>query len=676
MNLNSRSRKIVVGSTFGREVCPIPVYYVYHCGYLYPEWNIKLGRKTVVICSRSGKKEEFSFKVDCGLIHGTKILFKLTEVSPYFNTSKLQMKDDPCNSSFCIENTSVNLCDTLAVEIKRETAGKMARADCDKCEIELFPIDKKQINDLFSKYLEYINKCSPPTISAEEKSSSLAASTFYGDAGVQPINKMLKPSDNNLIWVNQNANHDSLPSNKKNGRSRAGSKIKENNVIDISKEPEDLEPYFASSPKMSRTNYAAKSSDNEPKSKHEQNKNYIKSTFVKSPLAGRNTPSKIPRKRTPTKPSIFLNEQSPKLSFTVNSKSEYQKLLEIKSKKTDKQLAANPIEISDDEMIEAKPSNPKPTDYSNFSQSPRGTRSSTRNAIKESLEYAPRYPLITMPAFVRNYNLDDVICVRMGVQLKKDDVMRLDSGEFLNDQIILYFIKYYESEFPNTDVHVFSSFFYYKLQQLLKSKSSLDPLLKWHKTIDIFKYPIIIIPINESLHWYFIVITNIQELKKAITERQEGDLGYIVSQIVIVDSLHSTVRPAVKGNIGRYLAFLLGEPDYQNVVKPYVEMRMGHSPLQPNGCDCGIFMVYGIKMILENSEIVTKILDKEKKDWWGGLLERQLMLTIITDHHDAYAKEHGSSHMKNKMEIDDDDDEILCIDEKYTKRTSQDDFIM
>ncbi|KAF9576552.1 hypothetical protein EC968_008030 [Mortierella alpina] len=97
-----------------------------------------------------------------------------------------------------------------------------------------------------------------------------------------------------------------------------------------------------------------------------------------------------------------------------------------------------------------------------------------------------------------------------------EDISRLDEGEFLNDTLIEFGLRYIHSnlEALNSELanqtYIFNSFFYERL--LAKPgkgmSSSYDGIKSWTNKIDIFSKKFIIVPIHESMHWYLAIITN------------------------------------------------------------------------------------------------------------------------------------------------------------------------
>ncbi|CAM0141114.1 hypothetical protein VKS41_004933 [Umbelopsis sp. WA50703] len=109
-----------------------------------------------------------------------------------------------------------------------------------------------------------------------------------------------------------------------------------------------------------------------------------------------------------------------------------------------------------------------------------------------------------------------------GITVSKADEARLDDGEFLNDSIIDFYMKWIldqlQSRNPElaSQVHVFNSFFYKRLTQRNPNSSQSDSLYervkKWTSKINLFDKTYVFIPINENWHWYLAVICNLNRM--------------------------------------------------------------------------------------------------------------------------------------------------------------------
>ncbi|KAG7257196.1 hypothetical protein CRUP_014207 [Coryphaenoides rupestris] len=108
-----------------------------------------------------------------------------------------------------------------------------------------------------------------------------------------------------------------------------------------------------------------------------------------------------------------------------------------------------------------------------------------------------------------------------GISVTNEDLHCLNNGEFLNDVILDFYLKYLVLERLKKEdsqrSHVFSSFFYKRLNQrerrnapeaanLPIQKRKHNRVKTWTRHVDLFQKDFIFVPINESAHWYLAVI--------------------------------------------------------------------------------------------------------------------------------------------------------------------------
>ncbi|KAI9220652.1 hypothetical protein BC828DRAFT_337497, partial [Blastocladiella britannica] len=83
---------------------------------------------------------------------------------------------------------------------------------------------------------------------------------------------------------------------------------------------------------------------------------------------------------------------------------------------------------------------------------------------------------------------------------------------FLNDLNLEFYLKYLLNEVVPSmapSVHVFSSFFYSRLTSIRGDKAfarGYDLVKRHAKNVDLFTKRIVVVPINENLHWYLAII--------------------------------------------------------------------------------------------------------------------------------------------------------------------------
>ncbi|KAI0167130.1 cysteine proteinase [Hypoxylon sp. FL1284] len=102
----------------------------------------------------------------------------------------------------------------------------------------------------------------------------------------------------------------------------------------------------------------------------------------------------------------------------------------------------------------------------------------------------------------------------------KEDIPRLDEGEFLNDNLLIFYLRYLqhtlEAKRPDLAQRIYfqNTYFYEKLRSQTTSKGNInyDSVKAWTSKVDLFTKDFIIVPINESAHWYVVIIYNAPKL--------------------------------------------------------------------------------------------------------------------------------------------------------------------
>ncbi|XP_046392119.1 uncharacterized protein LOC124160329 isoform X2 [Ischnura elegans] len=158
----------------------------------------------------------------------------------------------------------------------------------------------------------------------------------------------------------------------------------------------------------------------------------------------------------------------------------------------------------------------------------RASPKEVQETIKKSLISSPTTP-VAKP--VKDFNQKILIYppppAKGGITINPEDYLCLGEEQFLNDVIIDFYLKYLTqsclSEVDQSRTHVFSSFFYKRLttrpvrsarrHHPVEMDGSTSPAEKrharvkgWTKNVDIFEKDFIVIPINESAHWFLAII--------------------------------------------------------------------------------------------------------------------------------------------------------------------------
>uniref|UniRef100_A0A096M132 SUMO specific peptidase 7 n=1 Tax=Poecilia formosa TaxID=48698 RepID=A0A096M132_POEFO len=109
-----------------------------------------------------------------------------------------------------------------------------------------------------------------------------------------------------------------------------------------------------------------------------------------------------------------------------------------------------------------------------------------------------------------------------GITVTLEDLQCLDSGQYLNDVIIDFYLKYLiqnASAAISKRSHIFSSFFYKQLTRRDNaSEGGNNDLLgcqrqrrhqrvkTWTRHVDIFDKDFLFVPVNQEAHWYLVVV--------------------------------------------------------------------------------------------------------------------------------------------------------------------------
>ncbi|XP_041128316.1 sentrin-specific protease 7-like isoform X2 [Polyodon spathula] len=247
-----------------------------------------------------------------------------------------------------------------------------------------------------------------------------------------------------------------------------------------------------------------------------------------------------------------------------------------------------------------------------------------------------------------------------GIAVTTEDVECLDNGQFLNDVIIDFYLKYLMIEkVPNNvaeRTHIFSSFFYKQLTRKDTPKEGAanisaphrrhQRVKTWTRHIDIFDKDFIFVPVNQEAHWYLVVICfpGMEEPKhedrinqcprkngeRSSSEEEQGstefpkatsssvnklqDLPECTEKycrrakvykrpcILIMDSLKISSHERTVKQLREYLQVewdvKMGTP------RSFTSDQMTGSncrvPLQDNSSDCGIYLLQYVESFLQN----------------------------------------------------------------------------
>ncbi|KAF9221583.1 hypothetical protein BS17DRAFT_711215, partial [Gyrodon lividus] len=90
------------------------------------------------------------------------------------------------------------------------------------------------------------------------------------------------------------------------------------------------------------------------------------------------------------------------------------------------------------------------------------------------------------------------------LSIMRSDLRRLGPEEYLNDTLIEFGLKLWLNDLREKDpaladqIHVFSSFFYKKLNNRKNPEEGYQSVRKWTSKVDLFSKKYVIVPINEK----------------------------------------------------------------------------------------------------------------------------------------------------------------------------------
>ncbi|ESO89155.1 hypothetical protein LOTGIDRAFT_106350, partial [Lottia gigantea] len=219
---------------------------------------------------------------------------------------------------------------------------------------------------------------------------------------------------------------------------------------------------------------------------------------------------------------------------------------------------------------------------------------------------------------------------KFALTITNEDLYCLNEGEFLNDVIIDFYLKYLLleklSEKDRERTHIFSSFFYKRLTQKIPktAESTADrnkqPHIKrhslvktWTRHVDIFEKDFIVVPINEHSHWFLAIICfpGLEEpqfcpflpvpLKtpESVPASHKAAAASSIPCILVFDSLAGPSRSAVCRILKEYLQV---EWDIKKGTERNFKDIRGISPKIPqqnNFSDCGIYVLQYVESFFE-----------------------------------------------------------------------------
>lgn len=92
----------------------------------------------------------------------------------------------------------------------------------------------------------------------------------------------------------------------------------------------------------------------------------------------------------------------------------------------------------------------------------------------------------------------------------KYDLVRLWPRVYLNGSLVAFYIRYLQQTFATDNMHIYSTYLYTKMTLITRmTREALwESLQRWTKNVDIWEKHLLLIPINDKLHWSLAVVVN------------------------------------------------------------------------------------------------------------------------------------------------------------------------
>ncbi len=254
------------------------------------------------------------------------------------------------------------------------------------------------------------------------------------------------------------------------------------------------------------------------------------------------------------------------------------------------------------------------------------------------------------------------------IQILRSDHLRLREGEFLNDNLIDFYLKFTLREDPiirkrvmngtSSEVHVFTSHFFSKLSEVPlradKWEAVHAPVSRWSKSFNIWETQFLFIPIAEHLHWSLAVVCNLNAVERCRRRKKENPSDNAIAElmelslakgrpqpcIIFMDSLRLHKPRRIAGYLRAYLTQELRSIDPNAL--PFTDANLPciapSVPTQSNGCDCGIFVIKYVDHILRTWPTITfhdvdtklkNIINPHSFDCFGASSLRKRMKTEL-----------------------------------------------
>lgn len=257
---------------------------------------------------------------------------------------------------------------------------------------------------------------------------------------------------------------------------------------------------------------------------------------------------------------------------------------------------------------------------------------------------------------------NQILCYRISeakqICLYGSDLNCLREGQYLNDNIMNFYLKYFQlnsSDISETilhKIHIYDPLFatYLLNSNIRKRKVNQndkyqsveyldDPYhstgKKWTKDVDIFSKEFLLIPLVKDSHWFLIIICYIGNI---ISDDLDGGQNHGLLEktptIIFMDSFASYyARDDICKNIATYLSLELKEKRGLDIKSDQFKFKVINPkvPQQNNYYDCGLFVLEYIERFIKSPEVIyNKLMENSSalEYWFNSKMLKSKRATI------------------------------------------------
>ncbi|KAF8995275.1 cysteine proteinase [Hymenopellis radicata] len=197
------------------------------------------------------------------------------------------------------------------------------------------------------------------------------------------------------------------------------------------------------------------------------------------------------------------------------------------------------------------------------------------------------------------------------VSVSGEDLARLAPRQLFSDSLVMFgFLLALKRLQENNStafasVYVYSNFFYTRLK-----KDGYAKIAKWTKSVDIFRKRCLMIPVNQSSHWFLVLILHpglcLDGENQPFADQQFAKSHPAQTRMIALDSLgfyHSEVFTVLKDYLLQEAKARHPCPAFRSPLS--YELKV---PQQTNTYDCGLFVIHFAEMYLSDLEFYGRVL--------------------------------------------------------------------